>query len=170
MLPALSASIDFPDVNVAIATQRQASLDAVRAMAFYHHRNHIPRHFEAGAASRYGYAPRGAKYKAAKLRRYGSSVDLVKTGRTRDEMTRNAAIDVSRNTAGEVEATIRLQFPWTVSSKYYRPAIGRAVTVRQMADEIAAITPDEMQTLANVYAAEYAQRISEPATPQTIEL
>jgi len=58
----------------------------------------LPRHFEQGAAERYGYQSRSEKYKkrkASKFRRglaAALDIDLVMTGRSREDLSRPAAI------------------------------------------------------------------------------
>lgn len=58
---------------------------------------YLPLHFQGGATSRYGYAPRSAKYTARKRRRVGHSIPLVLTGRLRDEIKKNVKITATQH-------------------------------------------------------------------------
>lgn len=56
--------------------------EAMRAALEWHHRQHMPKHFEQGARSRYGYMPRSLKYMRVKDKVMKSRRDLVYSGET----------------------------------------------------------------------------------------
>lgn len=121
--------------------------DAVRAVLVEHHRRRIPGHFTRPAHGKYGYAERSPRYRVQKQRKYGSSIDLVRTGRTRQQMTTQRQIAVGgQATAGTIHGRLTLRFPFPGGSLRFRQnSRGRQrVTVEQMAREIRAITPDEI--------------------------
>ena len=69
----------------------QKALDAalaegLREMGLIWSRDIVPKHFTPGAKSRYGYAARSAKYEKAKKKANNGSVDLVYSGKLRDEI------------------------------------------------------------------------------------
>lgn len=124
--------------------------DAVRDVLVEHHRRRIPGHFQRPAHGKYGYADRSPRYRAQKQRRYGSSIDLVRTGRTRQQMTTQRQITVGgQATAGTIRGRLTLRFPFPGGSlRFKQDALGRQrVTIEQMAREIRAITPDEIQQI-----------------------
>lgn len=67
--------------------------DAIRETLAHHHNKHMPRHFKRDARQRYQHKERNAKYKSWKKRKYGSLLDLVLTGRTRDKLTKPNGFD-----------------------------------------------------------------------------
>lgn len=58
---------------------------------------YLPRHFQGGASSRYGYEPRTARYTARKRKKYGHSLPLVYTGRLRDEIKQRVKITATQH-------------------------------------------------------------------------
>lgn len=68
-----------------------------RGLLERHRDRNLPRHFEGGATSRYGYAKRSAKYTARKRKKYGHSIPMVFSGRLRAEIRQNVKITATRN-------------------------------------------------------------------------
>jgi len=117
----------------------------------------LKRHFRAGAATKYGYRPRGAKYMRQKQRQGYGRLPLVMTGDTREAAT--------RTTVGvrgfPSRTTIRLFTP------SYIPQRPRRANVPNMAAEIFAITPDEIRRIERVeqrVAEKLLQRMKAPHT------
>lgn len=124
--------------------------DAVRDTLVKHHRRRIPGHFQRPAHGKYGYAQRSPRYRAAKQKKYGSSIDLVRTGRTKQQMTTQRQITVSgQATAGTIRGRLTLRFPFPGGSLRFKAAAGtrQRVTIEQMAREIRTITSDEIQQI-----------------------
>lgn len=67
--------------------------DALREALMFHHNKHMPRHFKREARARYNHKPRSEKYKSWKKRRFGSLIDLVMTGGTKEKITRANGYD-----------------------------------------------------------------------------
>lgn len=120
-----------------------------RTVIEHHHERRIPRHFQQSAHGRYGYADRSKRYRFAKQKRYGSSIDLVRTGRTRRQMIsqRQLTLGGQASTSG-LKATLRLRFPFPGGTGRVRNSAGRQkVTIEQMAREIETIAADEMREI-----------------------
>lgn len=122
---------------------------AVRAVLMHHWRNRIPGHFQRPAHNRYGYAQRNARYRFSKQRKYGSSIDLVRTGRTRHVMTTQSRITVGgQASSGGVTGRLLLRFPFPGGTRRFRrPGSRQAITIEQMAREIETIIPTEVREI-----------------------
>lgn len=125
--------------------------EAARAGAAYHHDKHIPQHFKSGAASKYGYRRRSARWQAFKRRVGASSLPLVFTGATAQEITRERKITAT-STRG---ATLRMRaaLPGLTSGRFRLKAGQKRLSghqERQLArvEEIKAITADELNAIA----------------------
>jgi len=119
---------------------------ALRTAIELHHERRIPRHFQQQAHARYGYADRSKRYISAKIRRYGTGTDLVKTGRTKREMTSTRRLSIGgQASTSSLRATLKLRFPFPGGSGRFRNRNGRqAVSVQQMAREVETISAGEM--------------------------
>jgi hypothetical protein len=134
--------------------------DALKAIIARHHKQHIPKHFERSAHGTYGYKQRSQKYIREKNRRYGSSTDLVKTGRSRQKMLADPKIVIGGAAEGgkkKLQGVLKLRFDFTGGGRRYRKASSQAVTIEQLHAEIRAMTRQEQQELANLFRAEYRE-------------
>lgn len=151
--------------------------DAVREALVYHHNTHIPRHFKRDARQRYEHKPRSEKYKAWKKRRFGSLLDLVLTGRTRDKLTKPQGYDkivvggAAEGGKKSLEGKLIYQFGFVQDIKNYyaskkaqtntrdprarkagqRQQNPNRVTLRDMRAELQRITQDEADDLRTVF-------------------
>lgn len=88
--------IDLPERPAQIAQDRvwnKINKDAMKVALMHHHNTHMPRHFKRDARQRYSHKERNAKYKAWKKRKFGSLIDLVMSGSTRDKITKAGGYD-----------------------------------------------------------------------------
>ena len=153
----------MPDFNVTVsgnlpvdeATPLRVVTVAVRAAsragAAYHHDKHIPQHFKSGAASKYGYKRRSASWQAFKRRVGASSLPLVFSGATAQEITGERKITAT-STRG---ATLRMRaaLPGLTSGRFRLKRGQQRLSghqERQLArvEEIKAITADELNAIA----------------------
>ncbi len=148
-IPQISYTLEVPEilVNSARVHNRLVKI-VVRQVLEHHWRKRIPEHFKTSAHQKYGYLPRSAKYIRAKARRYGSTVDLVKTGAAKSEMTTRHRITIggsamNNDVAGKL--TMRFPFPGGTGKKDSRKKGNfRLVDPAQMIREMQAITADEL--------------------------
>ena len=106
----------------------------------------LPRHFERGAAGRYGYQPRSKKHKQRKARSFRKGVaqapdiDLLMTGRSRADLSRPAAI---RAYPTRFSLTMRADRSYFSMRPYKsrHPAMG---------EEVTRVTPQENAELARL--------------------
>lgn len=69
--------------------------DVARSEAEYHGKKHIPKHFQSGAATRYGYERRSTAYVRRARRRNPSWKPLVFTGQLKAAITTNQSVRVT---------------------------------------------------------------------------
>src|SRR5947209_5697413 len=95
-LPKLSLEVDIPLRADDIAKRHHNRMvkESLNEVLIAHHRFRIPGHFERSAHGKYGYAQRSEKYMREKARRYHSTVDLVKTGKSKQRMLTEQKITI----------------------------------------------------------------------------
>lgn len=163
MIPNISFTISMPaplgDAAGLMRLHRKAARDALRGEMEYHHQKRFPRHYDAGAASRYNHKPRDPKYLAMKKKRFRGSRDHIKTNKSRRAMLANAKLRIGGNATGEfgLLGKIILQFPFPASFDNSP----NKVTLKQMADELARFTPDERDDVAAGFGQRYTQIVND---------
>jgi hypothetical protein len=161
--------------------------NAFRTAAEYHHKHHIPRHFQAFAAAKYGYAPRLSKANAGVFEAVGlepwspgeprnqpyqtfkDKLGLppnVLSGALRDEVTTQHSITATA-TKG---AKLTMPMPDYAGGKSGNLRIRKGqespttqqqnILARQA--EIETISPDEHNTLVGVMDDDYAKSANQP--------
>lgn len=118
-----------------------------RTVLEYHHERRIPQHFARPAHGKYGYAERSAKWRVRKQKKYGSSLDLVASGRTKRKMLAERRLTIGgQASASGLKATLRLSFPFPADrSRGGLRKDGRPkVTAGEMVREIELILPAEL--------------------------
>ncbi len=129
-----------------------------------HHKNVIPEHFKATARDKYHYRERNTAYKKAKMKRYGSRTDLVKTGESKEFMTHNRTITVAGAAEGgktPIKATITMRFPFkggTGRQRYKQDSAG-GVGIDQMIKEVQAMTDDDRRKIADDFWTLYCHEL-----------
>jgi hypothetical protein len=161
--PRLQVSENFPrDPRLLARDHARFLRDALRRAVETHHERHIPWHFEAFAAAKYGYRPRSRRYAALKAR-LGLRLPLVFTGRTRETVTRQRQV-----TATQHRATLILRLPLAGGSGRFRFRRGQTElsraqrTILQIIQELKAINPDERRFLADTLRARYVALAQAP--------
>lgn len=137
--------------------------DALRDAMLQHFRRHIRKHFATRNRARYGHMPRAAKYQAYKRRRYGSAVDLVKTGASRDQIVRTVPqVRIGGAAAGGrkgLSGSYRLRFAWKGGAGRERPRRG-GVTAAVMLAELARWADDEAREAQQRFHEGYWRRVT----------
>lgn len=113
--------------------------ESMKEAAALWHRQDLPKHFEEGASSRYGYKARDQKYRRRKQRKKGHGRPLEWSGELKRAVTRMARITGSRLT---VRASMDVGGAWYATRRWL---------TRDMPDmprELTAITHDEERGLA----------------------
>lgn len=129
--------------------------DAVR----YWHRKYIKRHFRSGAAERYGYKKRSAKYVRRKLRAKHHSSPLVWTGRTRDSVSSHIRVSGTAK-----QATGRMVAPW------YIKMVPSTRNAPNLGDEIARTTEQEERDVRRYMERVFAERIRKHRTRKVVKI
>jgi len=164
---ALEIEVPSRPEDIAVRHHNRFVKEALREVLKEHHSKRIPGHFKTSAHQKYGYQRRNPKYMRAKARRHGSSRDLVKTGKSEQEMTNsaNARITIGGSAEGgknAINGKLTLRFPWKGGSGRFKrdtPTYQR-VTAQQMIKEMQAMTDDERLQMAVQFSALYWNRVS----------
>ena len=82
MIPVL---INVERSGISVKAFNEAQKKAFRAVGEYWHQHILPQHFTHAGARRYGYQRRSRRYESYKLRKYGHTYPLVKTGQMKRE-------------------------------------------------------------------------------------
>lgn len=145
------AVVKIPDnvYNVPARKYNRAVRQALLYEAFKHGAERLPKHFQAGAHTKYGYKERSAAYNASKRRYRGFAVDLRLTDRSYRYMTSaaNQQVVVSGTASGPASVTVKLitRFPFPGGAAPFKPGTGPVgVTVADMVSEVSRFTPDEV--------------------------
>lgn len=162
LMPTVSWILDVPDWpdDLAKRDHNRFVKAAVRKAMQYHLDKHIPIHFQRRAHSRYHYAQRDPKYIRSKQRRYHTGgMDLVKTGKSRQELPRGAKITVGGSAVGGkrgIVGTLRMRFPFRGGTGRFRKATTRqAIMLAEMIQEMQRVHPQEARDLRILFRTEY---------------
>lgn len=129
--------------------------------AEYHHVHHIPKHFQGGAATKYGYRRRSPRWQGLKKSLTGATLPLIFTGTTKDEITGQREIRATSTRGATLIMRASLK---GLSSGRFRMKKGQFALsdqqklIRGLVEEIRAVTADEMNRLAAVQEAEYQRQ------------
>ncbi len=123
--------------------------DALQKGAFYYHTGIFPRHFEAGAAGRYGFAPRSQAYLKKKG---GGKPDLVNSGRMKADLLARAALRSSGKMV-TLQLTSRVlnlcpNMPETSTDLYVKHNNKSANGYPNLKRELRQVTDDERELIA----------------------
>lgn len=132
------------------------------AMETWHqHRQGFPEHFKRDARQKFNHFPRSEKYKRAKQRRYHSTVDLIKTGRTQRRMTSQWKLRMSGSASGgNLGVTLILTFPFKGGSgRFRKEGTHQSVTIENMIKELQRFDDDDPVLLAKFFGEAYWRRV-----------
>lgn len=170
--------------NQAGRRQHNAVMKEVMREELEHHwRKRIPLHFGPGAASRYNYMNRSAKYVAWKRRRFGAVGALLKTGASQRLMRSQHRIAVGGAAEGGkngLRGRLFLRFSWDaivaahMRRKHFRPGMSASqraraalavrtktgVNLEQMKKELQTIRDDEAKQIAESMKRSYTHKIN----------
>ena len=168
-----SLTVDSKVLDLPTRAHNMAGKTALRQQLEIHHANRIPGHFRTTARSKYSYQPRSPGYKAHKREAFRSITDLVRTGSTERRVRGSYQIRIGGTIAGrltkkpqtmtarvrnpELIGNLVMRFPFPVSRDNKNP---RAVTIRQMADEITAVTQAEQSEIAAGFERKYTAELN----------
>lgn len=158
--PQIGAKIDLPapilDSARFLRVHRAAAKDAMRTTLKLHQLKRLESHFKQTNRAKYNHAPRTARYKAQKRRKYHSITDLVKTGETRRRMlNEHHAIRIGGTADTELKASMVMHFPFPEGDR--NPYGG--IDVAQMRKEITSWTDDEIREAAGEFQEYYFDEI-----------
>jgi hypothetical protein len=177
-------SVTLPEWLLASARKHNELVrKAVRAVCEQHVKVTLPGHFTQGAAQKYGHKKRQRKYILAKVRKYGTGTDLVKTGATRSAVPSGARITLSGSASeGTVAGKIKSRLPFgggtgreldeAARRRMGLGAPSRArtagVTPADMVAELKKITPQEMRAISAGIRKGYLDAIRAMKRPRLI--
>jgi len=134
---------------------RRISKEAAHAAMLLHWKKFLPRHFKQVNRDLYNHAPRDPKYEEVKRKRRGTSIDIVKTGRTRDYMT--TLIPMIRHSGAAdslMITTMYLRWPFP-AGKVKKGQVSR----EQMNQELARWVDEEEDEVRSQYAKIYTESL-----------
>ena len=156
--------------DIAKREHNKFAKEAMRQVMFHHWTKTIPGHFERSAARKYKHKKRDRKYIISKLKKFGSAIDLVKTGRTMRAMTTIAKITVGGTAQKEtLTGKLTLRFPFKGGTGSLRRRAPGTSTVKQIAAvanliqmrrEIEAWTPDERKAASKLFLKIYMKQVN----------
>ena len=168
-----SLTVDSKIIDLPTRAHNKAGKEALHKELVLHHATRIPQHFKQAARGKYQYQPRTPGYKAKKKEVFRSITDLVRTGRTArwvrtmhqiriggtiaGRLTKNPKNMTMRVTNPALVGNLIMRFPFPVSRDNSNP---RGVTIRQMADEITAVTQAEQAEIVAGFAKTYAAELN----------
>jgi hypothetical protein len=130
---------------------RRAVKDENAATIQRWHRVFLPKHFQSGAMERYRLGKRTRDYEKRKQRKTGRLVPLVFTGTLKREAERSIRVTSTSKGGRGVMSVPRYAF------------FKQAGRKRRIADEMVAITKEEVETLAREHGENVAKRLDKPA-------
>ena len=135
----------------------------------FHHREHIPWHFQPFAHAKYGYNTRNKGYVARKVRLGLGDVDNVASGATRETVTHERQITATSN-----GGRLIMRLPFRGGTGRFRLWHGATRLTAQQEqvirriEEIRAITPDESQANAAFLLQHYVALATAPGVKYRI--
>lgn len=151
----------FEDLTTSARRWNAIAREALREELELHHQRRIPAHFSRSARTTYRYAERTPGYKALKKRRFGSLLDLVKTGRSKSSITRGRQIRFAGTLSGSARRApgltgslvMKMNFPLT------RNLPNTRIKGVDLANEIGRTTNAEQSEIVVGFARRAGQRI-----------
>lgn len=166
--------IPFFEVDVKVSdgplvskrVEAQAKRDGFREMGRYHNRNILGRHTASGAASRYGYHPRGTKYVKYARRKFPQWRPLFRTGTLARTLREEQKVTATQSGGRLVVRAMigKGEYATTLSG---RPRLKKGQinlnahqeAMIQRAEEIKVMVPDEYGQLATAWHRGYERGI-----------
>lgn len=128
----------------------------------WHHEHTIPQHFRLGAAEKYHYAPRLARTKAIKVRRWKlpGDLNLVRTQQSAYSIRSHARVTMRGAFGGEngLEGRLHMRLPHPVRRD-------QRIGHEQIRREIVAMTPEEQRQMALRYRAKLIEGLLQRVGP-----
>jgi len=164
--------VDYPrDPALYVRDHGRFLREANRHAAVYHHRKHIPRHFQSFAPAKYGYAPRRSMLSNRKS--YQSLKDRLGlpplvSPRLTGGQTQRQVTSQRQVTATQHRSRLIMRLPFRGGTGRFRTQPGqRELTVNQkvvlqIISEIETIAPDEQRTLNSEIHTHYAAQANKP--------
>lgn len=164
-IPKFTILLEWPE-DISNRRHNQFAKQAMRETLEVYHGSPrgFPRHFGRSGRQLYDYLPRNPKYVKAKNRRYGTGgLDMVKTGRTKNWMTRAYRLAVGGTAiARTLTGQLKLRFPFKGGSGRFRKAQSRgAITIQRLILEMQRFADDEPELLAKTFFESYMRQVDE---------
>lgn len=166
LLPRISAVLELPERprDLAQRTHNRITKEAVRETLEYMHKTTIEDRFSAGAASKYEHFKRNPDYLKRKLKRKGSAIDLIYSGKTKRHMTgKNYQIRVGGSASGgDIKGTLSMKFPFAAQAR--KKALKKGERYRnartvEMAKELSRFTDPQAKEAVAKFNEIYADKL-----------
>lgn len=147
------------DPRVLLRTHNQIMRSLLRHQLLLHWKGRMPGHFEVAAVGLYHYKPRSAKYQRMKARVFHTTKPLVKTGQTRESITRTPP----KITGTKDRATMRMRLRFAPSGHFRKGGTFKQIAARgglqERIRELEAMTQNEREGMARNLKAAYSLAI-----------
>ena len=170
MLPAMEVMMVLPEM-LDPTSKGQSRVNRVHARAVkeslriqleFHHRRRIPEHFNFFRQKKYNYKPRSPRTIAAKRRAGRDPADIVKTGSTKNWITRTNRIRVGGSIESKrVTGTLQMKMPPGMKDG------ATPITVSDLKAEILKVAPAEEIRMIEHFKRDYNRLILQGLKPRT---
>jgi hypothetical protein len=172
-LPKTVWLIEVPEraEDIAKRWHNKYAKDALRETVerWHGHERGFKKHWRRDARQRYNHFPRSEKYKKMKARVYHSTVDLIKTGDTKEKMTHEYKITASGTAEGRtLRASLILRFPFKGGTGRFRKprrptraslrAWAAIETIQKMKIELQRMDEEDPELLAKWFLEAYMKK------------
>lgn len=162
LLPPFLWVIETPSrpEDLAKRHHNRLSKEALKNTIERFHRELFPDRFRQDARQKFDHFPRSPKYQKYKLRRYRSTIDLVKTGRTQRWMTRAYKLRIGGTAErGNLKATLTMNFPFKGGSGRFKKVTRQSQVIQKMILELQRFANHEPEILARWFKEEYMKLV-----------
>lgn len=121
------------------------------------------KHYRRDARERYNHFPRTEKYKRYKARRFKSTLDHVKTGRSKRRMTTQYKFRAGGSASGgNLSATLILTFPFKGGTgRFRKEGTHQQFTIEKMILELQRFDEEDPKNLAQWFKEAYMKKVEQ---------
>ena len=164
-LPQFVCELDIPTRTEDLAIRhhnkyvKEALFDAV--VRWHGHAEGFKTRFKREAKTRFHHFERQEKYKRYKARRYHSTVDLIKTGKSKEQMLSQAKIQIGGTAEkGTITVTVSMRFAFRGGTGRFRKETHQGVTIEQMRIEVQDCDAKDAELVSKWTLEGYMKRIN----------
>lgn len=165
-MPQMVCTLDIPTRAEDLAIRyhnkylKEALFDAV--VRWQGHEDGFKARFKREAKTRFHHFERAPKYKAMKARKYHSTVDLIKTGDSKEEMLHRFKVQIGGTAENKsITVTIRTRFAFKGGTGRFRKDTQQALKIERMIAEVQDCDEKDGEMVAKWTLEGYMKRLKE---------